>query len=367
MDAIQRWNALVLQVSGDALVCRKHEFFDDAVRDVALGAGHALHQSEFVEFDDGLRQIEIDRSPPLALAVEDHLQLAHQFEVWNEGGVTGLERLIAFQHGIHRRIGHALGGTDDPRTNFVSDNFPTIVDFHDAGHDQAIDLRAQAADISGEFQRQHRHGTVRKINAGSPQACFLIESGFRRDILRDVGDMNLQLETAVWQSRHQHGIVEVASGFSINGDNWETAEVAPGAGLLRRNDRFDSFRLVQNLVGEAVGQMIFANDDLNIHAEIILVAQDFYDTTAWILRRGWPVGDLDVDDHVFEISPFGATGSLFAEHAMFGMRRTSCVVRRAQLGDLAICALRVRRATCDGRRFFRIFHSLRNYDLMRNL
>ena len=55
----------------DALVGGEHEFFDQAMRDVALGARDAFHQAEFVELDDRLGKIEIDRAAALAFAVED--------------------------------------------------------------------------------------------------------------------------------------------------------------------------------------------------------------------------------------------------------------------------------------------------------
>src|SRR5271157_1835260 len=59
VDAVERGDVLVLQVAGDALVGRQHELLDDAVRDVALRARDALHQSVLVELDDRLRQIEV--------------------------------------------------------------------------------------------------------------------------------------------------------------------------------------------------------------------------------------------------------------------------------------------------------------------
>ena len=43
-----------LEMVRDGFVGREHELFDQAVRDVAFGAGDGLHQPEFVEFDDRL-------------------------------------------------------------------------------------------------------------------------------------------------------------------------------------------------------------------------------------------------------------------------------------------------------------------------
>ena len=74
------------------LVCREHEFFDQAVRDVAFGARDGPHQAEFVELDDWLGEIEVDGSAALALAVQDHGQVAHQFEVRDQRGVALAQR-----------------------------------------------------------------------------------------------------------------------------------------------------------------------------------------------------------------------------------------------------------------------------------
>ena len=102
-----------------------------------------------------------------------------------------------------------------------------MIDLHDARHHQAVHLRTQAADIGREFERQHGHGAIGKINAGAAQAGFLIERGIRRDVVGHVGDVDLQFEVAVLQMLHEHRIVEIARRFSVDGDNRQGAEVAP--------------------------------------------------------------------------------------------------------------------------------------------
>ena len=102
-----------------------------------------------------------------------------------------------------------------------------MVDLHDARHHQAVHLRAQAADIGRKLERKHGHGAIGKINAGAAQAGFLIERRIRRDVVGHVGDVHLQLKVAVLQVLHDHRVVEIARGFSIDGDNGQGAEVAP--------------------------------------------------------------------------------------------------------------------------------------------
>ncbi len=60
VDAVERGDAFIFEIVRDALVRREHEFFDQAMGDVALRSGDALHHAEFVELDDRLGEIEID-------------------------------------------------------------------------------------------------------------------------------------------------------------------------------------------------------------------------------------------------------------------------------------------------------------------
>ena len=62
------WGAF-LKVLGDRFVGGQHELLDDAVGDVAHGAFHAGHGAEFIELDDGLGEVEIDRATFDALGV----------------------------------------------------------------------------------------------------------------------------------------------------------------------------------------------------------------------------------------------------------------------------------------------------------
>ena len=75
---------------------------------------------------------------------------------------------------------------------------------------------------------------------------------------------------------------------------------------------------------EAMRQMKFANDDLDIDAKIIFVADNFYHPPARILRGRRPVGDFDIDHDIFKVAPVGARGGFFAENAMFGPSLSLC-------------------------------------------
>ncbi len=77
-----------LEVRRHGLIRGQHELLDETVRDVARRARHARHLAEFVEFEQRLGKIEVDRPPAGALAVQDRGQLLHGLEARLERRVT---------------------------------------------------------------------------------------------------------------------------------------------------------------------------------------------------------------------------------------------------------------------------------------
>ena len=59
-----------------------------------------------------------------------------------------------------------------------------------------------------------------------------------------------------------------------------------------------------------MGQVVLADDDLDIDAEIVFVAEDLDDAAARILGGRGPVGDLAIDDQAFQILPGRRLASL---------------------------------------------------------
>ncbi len=51
---------------------------------------------------------------------------------------------------------------------------------------------------------------------------------------------------------------------------------------------------------------MLADDDLDIDAEIVFVAEDLHHSALGILRRRRPIGDFYIDGDAFEIIPLGA-------------------------------------------------------------
>ena len=137
--------------------------------------------------------------------------------------------------------------------------------------------------------------------------------------------MDLQFEIAVLQSAYEDGIIEVARSFAINGNYRKIAKVAPLADLRGRNNRLNCCCLTEHLLRKPVWQVVFADDDFYVNAKVVFVPQNFDDPSSRLLGRRRPVGDLNINDDVFQIAPLTSAGGFFTQNAMFGTRRASSV------------------------------------------
>lgn len=70
VDTMKTLDAPADEVMSDGTIGSEHEFFNDAVSDVALAAADIGHALLFVEFDDGLGKIEIDGAVLFPASVE---------------------------------------------------------------------------------------------------------------------------------------------------------------------------------------------------------------------------------------------------------------------------------------------------------
>src|ERR1019366_62276 len=76
--------------------------------------------------------------------------------------------------------------------------------------------------------------------------------------------------------------------------------------LARRNRPLKLLGLLQHLDREVMRQMMLANDDLDVHSEVVFVTEDLYDATLGIISRRWPRRNLHIDHHSFEVFPLPA-------------------------------------------------------------
>ena len=96
----------------------------------------------------------------------------------------------------------------------------------------------------------------------------------------NVGDVDLQFVVAVFELADVDGVVEIARGFSVDGDDGELAVVAAmaqgfggNAGCVGRFvGRYQGLGFFDHFGREAVGQVKFADDDFDVDAEVVFFA-----------------------------------------------------------------------------------------------
>src|SRR5947207_12718536 len=124
--------------------------------------------------------------------------------------------------------------------------------------------------------------------------------------------MYLKLEVAIIQTVNRNSVIEIARGFTVNGDDWELPEIAPLVQLARGDQWLDRFGLLQHLCRKLVRQVEFADYDFYVHPKIIRITATFDRAAARSARRRGPVSDFDVHNYVLEIIPDRPLGCLYA-------------------------------------------------------
>src|SRR2546421_2225077 len=117
--------------------------------------------------------------------------------------------------------------------------------------------------------------------------------------------MYLKLEVAVIHTVNRNCVIEIARGFTVNGDDWELPEIAPLVQLARGDQWLARFGLLQHLCRKLVRQVELADYDFYVHPQIIRITVNFDHAAAWVLRRRGPVSDFHHHDYVVQIIPVG--------------------------------------------------------------
>ena len=136
--------------------------------------------------------------------------------------------------------------------------------------------------------------------------------GAGADVVADVGDVDVQGVVAVGEVVHPDGVVEVAGGFAVDGDDVEGAEVAAGGDFVGGDDGAHRLGLLEHLGGEAVRQVVLADDDFDVDAEVASRPRISMTRPVVVPSPLGEVDDLDVDDHAVEVvgvAVFGGGGA----------------------------------------------------------
>src|SRR5208337_5017306 len=259
MDAMEGLDATGIELVSDGAIRGEHELLDDAVGDVALAAGDAGYLLLFIEGDDRLGEIEIDGAIFGAAGVEQQRKALHGAEMVVELGVASGHFRIALENFVDVGVGHALDGADDAGHHPGIEHASSGVEVHDGAEDEALFAGIERAHAVGESFRKHGNGAIDEVDGITAQAGFAIERRLGTNVVGDVGDVYLKEPATVVAALDVNGVVEVAGGFAVNGDNGQFAEIFPAGAVVFGNGQGQALGFMQDFVGKSVGKMMLAN------------------------------------------------------------------------------------------------------------
>ena len=223
-------HAVVVQVLRHRFVGDEHELLDEPVRHVALERDDRLDHPFVVQHDLRFLQVEVDRAAAVAALVQDLEQLVHPLEERHQLRVFRDDLRIAVgQDRVDLGVGHARVAVDHPVVKLVADDRALLVDLHQAGLHQPIDLRIEAAQAGRELGREHVHGALGKIHRSRAVVAFLVEGAALRHVMGHVGDVHAEPVVAVLEPVQRDRVVEVAGVLAVDGHRHLRAEIGPAS------------------------------------------------------------------------------------------------------------------------------------------
>ncbi len=131
---------------------------------------------------------------------------------------------------------------------------------------------AQAADVGRELLRQHGNGAVGEVDGGAAQPGFQIERRTGGDIMRHIGDVDLQFEDdvcIVTRTASSKSRAVSPSMVTMGRSRKSRRRATSAASRCATSCAFSS-----TSSGKRCGDVMLADHDLDIDAEIIWVAED---------------------------------------------------------------------------------------------
>jgi hypothetical protein len=301
VHAMEGLDGAGIKLVSDGAIGGQHELLDDAVGDVALAAGDAGYLLLFVEGDDRLGEVEVDGAIFGAAGVEKKSEAFHGSEMVVKLGITSGHLRIAFENLVDIGIGHALNGADNAGHHPGVEHASGGIEVHDGAEDEALFAGIERAHAVGESFRKHGNGAIDEVDGITAKTGLAIERRLGTNIVGNVGDVHLKEPAAVVAALDVNGVVEVAGGFAVNGNNGELAEIFPPGAIVFRNGQGETLGFMQKFVGESVGKMMLANDDFGIHTEIAGAAKYFDDAPGGRSAAARIAEEFNVDDGAVEL------------------------------------------------------------------
>src|SRR3984893_16739274 len=99
--------------------------------------------------------------------------------------------------------------------------------------------------------------------------------------MRDVGDVYLKMPAAVGAALYVNGVIEIAGGVAVDGDDGEVAKIFAALAFCFGEGNCPAYGLLKQCGGKCVREVMLTNDDFDVDAEVAGAAKDFHDASGW--------------------------------------------------------------------------------------
>ena len=125
---------------------------------------------------------------------------------------------------------------------------------------EALLVGAQRAEFVGEAWGKHGDDAIDEVDAVGPFASFLVEGGAGQDVVGNIGDMNSEFDVTSGKFAEGNGVVEIAGGIGVDGDDQFGAEVFAADGVAGEFDGGEGGGFREGVGREGGGEIEFSND-----------------------------------------------------------------------------------------------------------
>ena len=153
--------------------------------------------------------------------------------------------------------------------------------------------RAEAVRKTG---REHGDDSVNKIHAVGPFTGLVIQFGSGFDVVGDVGDVDANLHVAVGKFAEGDGVVEIAGGVGVDGDDEVATKIFPSDRAIGKFDGGKGFGLGESFGRESGGEIEFPDNGKDIDAWIGGSAEPFDEEAFGVGLAVFPVDQFG--DHL---------------------------------------------------------------------
>jgi len=206
------------------------------------------------------------------------------------------------------RIGEAVAGVDDGAGEAGGTGFAFGVQTNESGVGKALFVGAEGAEAVRKAGREHRDDAIDEVDAVGSFAGLVIQFGSGFDVVRNVGDVDADLHMAVGEFAEGDGVVEIAGGVGVDGDDEVAAEIFPSGRAIGKFDGGKGFGLGEGLGRESGGEIEFPDNGKDIDAWICGSAEPFNKEALGVGSAIFPVDQFGDD----LVAGFGNRGAFRA-------------------------------------------------------